>query len=200
METEKPAFRLQRGDRLRCVDEQGGEPIDGVFIGPEDNSDFIVVPLSETKGHIQAGQHLRARCLFQGERVEFATVILEVIASPVMLWRLDPPKTVTPFDLRDHKRIQCSLSAKIEAIHKGRFVTGIIRNISKGGARCMFQLTDGGDSPFVMGDKITLRCAFPGIPGEQSALGRITELTPTEGELSVGIQFTESAWWVPPYH
>jgi len=41
-------FKLQRGALLRFVDEEKGEITDGLFIGPEDNSDFVVVPLSET--------------------------------------------------------------------------------------------------------------------------------------------------------
>ena len=92
------------------------------------------------------------------------------------------------------------MPASIEAIHKGQFVRGIIHDISKSGARCMFQLTDAAEIPFEIDEKVTLRCTFPGIPQEQSALGKITEIFESEDELSIGIQFTESVWWVPPYH
>ena len=197
---DKGGLRLQRGSLLRFVDEDKGEVTEGLFIGPEDNSDFVVVPLSETMLKKKEGESLHARCSFQGDMVEFQSTIVEIIDRPVRLWRIQVPTDVTIFDLRDHKRIQCSVSANIEAIHRGQFVTGIIRDISKSGARCLFQRTEDAENAFEMDQKITLRCTFPGIPGEQSTVGTITEILKSETELSIGIQFTESVWWVPPYH
>ncbi|MEE4111188.1 MAG: PilZ domain-containing protein, partial [Desulfobacteraceae bacterium] len=132
--------------------------------------------------------------------VEFRSTIVEIIDRPVRLWRIKVPTDVNTFDLRDHKRIQCSVSANIEAIHTGQFVTGIIRDISKSGARCMFQRSAAAETAFKIDQPITLRCAFPGIPGEQSTVGTITEILKSEAELSIGIQFAKSVWWVPPYH
>ena len=190
---------LQRGALLRFVDEKTGKTTQGLFIGPEDNSDFIVVPLSQAMHEKKGGDRLHAHCLIENNMVEFRSNILEVIDDPVLLWRIAAPSAVKKFDLRDHKRIQCSLSASIEAIHKGNIVTGIIRDISKSGARCIFRRIDSEEDPFEMDETIMLRCSFPGIPGEQSVLGKITEIQKTSDELSMGIQFTESVWWVPPY-
>lgn len=200
MSMEKGGLKLERGALLRFVGQEKGEPAEGLFIGPEDNSDFVVVPLSATMLQKKVGESLQARCMVQGDMVEFRSKILEIIDRPVLLWRIKVPTDLNTHDLRDHKRIQCSISASIEAIHKGQFVKGIIRDISKSGARCIFQLTEGAESAFAMDQKITLRCMFPGISGEQSALGKITEMTNKEDELSIAIQFTESVWWVPPYH
>jgi len=200
MGMDKGGLRLQRGSLLRFVDEDKGEVTEGLFIGPEDNSDFVVVPLSETMLQQKTGERLHARCNVQGDMVEFWSTIVEIIDRPVRLWRIQVPTDVNTFDLRDHKRIQCSVSANIEAIHRGQFVTGIIRDISKSGARCMFQRTEDAENAFEMDQKITLRCTFPGIPGEQSTAGTITEILKSEAELSIGIQFAESVWWVPPYH
>jgi hypothetical protein len=146
------------------------------------------------------GESLLIRCNFKDDMVEFRSMILEIFDRPVLLWRIKVPTDVNTFDLRDHKRIQCSVSANIESIHRGQFATGIIRDISKSGARCMFQRTEDSESTFELGQKIKFRCTFPGIPGEQSAAGTITEILKTEAELSIGIQFVESVWWVPPYH
>ncbi|MBC2744999.1 MAG: flagellar brake domain-containing protein, partial [Desulfosarcina sp.] len=135
MGMEKCGLTLQRGALLKFVDEEKGETTEGLFIGPEDNSDFVVVPLSETMLQKQVGEILHARCMFQGDMVQFRSKILKVIDYPVPLWRISVPTDVKKYDLRDHKRIQCSVSASIEAIHKGQFVTGILRDISKSGAR-----------------------------------------------------------------
>ena len=193
-------FKLQRGALLRFVDEEKGEITDGLFIGPEDNSDFVVVPLSETMLEKKKGERLHVRCNSQDDMIEFRSSIEEIIDRPVRLWRIKIPTDVKTFDLRDHKRIQCSVSADIEALHRGQFATGIIRDISKSGARCMFQRTEEAELAFEMDQQITLRCTFPGIPGEQSTVGTITEILQSETELSIGIQFAKSVWWVPPYH
>jgi hypothetical protein len=200
MGMDKRGLKLQRGALLRFVDEATGEITEGLYIGPEDNSDVIVVPLSETMLLKKEGQNLYGRCQFQGDMVEFRSAIVEIIDRPVRLWRIEMPTDVNTFDLRDHKRIQCSVSANLEAIHRGQFVTGIIRDISKSGARCMFQRSEAAENAFAIDQTITLRCTFPGISGEQSAVGTITEILKSEAELSIGIQFAESVWWVPPYH
>lgn len=200
MDMDKRGLKLKRGALLRFVDQEKGEITEGLFIGPEDNSDFVVVPLSETMLMKKEGERLHVRCQFQGDMIEFRSTIVEIIDQPVRLWRIKVPTDVNTFDLRDHKRIQCSVSANIEAVHEGQFVTGIIRDISKSGARCMFQRSESAENAFKIDQTITLRCAFPGIPGEQTTVGTITEILKSEAELSIGIQFTESVWWVPPYH
>ena len=200
MGMDKNGLKLQRGALLRFVDQKKGEITEGLFIGPEDNSDFVVVPLSETMLQKKEGERLHARCQFRGDMVEFRSTIVEIIDRPVRLWRIKEPMDVNTFDLRDHKRIQCSVSANIQALQRGQFVTGIIRDISKSGARCVFQRSEAAENALEMDRTITLRCAFPGIPGEQSTVGTITEILKSEAELSIGIQFAESVWWVPPYH
>ncbi len=200
MPMDQSSLNLQRGVLLRFVDEAKHEIGDGLFIGPEDISDIVVVPLSETMLQKKQGERLHVRCNLQDNMVEFRSTILEVIDRPVRLWRIELPTEVKTFDFRDHKRIQCSVSADIEAVDMGQFLTGIIRDISKSGARCMFQRTEDTESAFKMDQQITLRCTFPGIPGEQSTLGTITEILKSDTELSIGIQFVQSVWWVPPYH
>lgn len=200
MDMEKSGLILKRGTLLKFVDEEKGETTEGLFIGPEDNSDFVVVPLSEKKPKKIKGDILHGQCRFQDDLYAFQSKILEVIDYPVTLWRINGPADVEKYDLRHQKRIQCSVSASIEAIHKGQFVTGIIQDISKSGARFIFKLTDATENPFGADDHVRIRCTFPGIPGEQSAPGKVTDVLKTEKELSIGIQFTDSVWWVPPYH
>lgn len=200
MGIENGGLKLPRGTILRFIDQEKSEISEGLFIGPADNSDFVVVPLSETMLHQKEGDRLHGRCNYQDDMFEFRSSIVEILDRPVRMWRIKVPTDVKSFDLRDHKRIQCSVSAEIEAVDRGQFVTGIIRDISKSGARCMFQRTEVVESAFEMGQPITLRCTFPGIPGEQSTAGTITEIIQSETELSIGIQFANSVWWVPPYH
>lgn len=197
---EKKGLTLNRGDLLKFVDQNKNETIEGLFIGTGDNGDFVVVPLSENKSHLSAGKRLRCQCMIKDHVVKFTSEILEVIEHPITLWRIPAPTDAKKYDLRGYKRIQCLVSASIETIHKGQVLTGIIRDISKNGARCIFQPANAAQNPFEVDETVTVRCAFPGIPGEQATLGKIIDVLRSEDELSIGIRFTETAWWAPPYH
>jgi hypothetical protein len=201
MGMEKCAFTLPRGATVRFFDEAGNNEIaKGLFIGPEDNSEFIAVPLADqTPLDKHVGDRVRVRYGHLGAMAEFLSELTEVIEYPVLLWRIQVPQEVNRFELRDHKRMQCSVSARIEIVDKGLFMGTIIRDISKSGARCVIQQHTAGEYALSVDDAVTLRCTFPGIAGEQVASGNITDVDQTPVDLTIGIHFTESQAWVPPY-
>jgi hypothetical protein len=88
MGIENGGLNLPRGTLLRFIDEEKGEISEGLFIGPEDNSDFVVVPLSETMLRKKKGDGLNGRCHFQGDMLAFQSSIVEIIDRPVRLWRI----------------------------------------------------------------------------------------------------------------
>jgi hypothetical protein len=143
------------------------EITEGLFIGPEDISDYCRRSRCLKRCFIRKkGERLHVRCNSQDDMVEFRSYdSWKLLTDPVRLWRIKVPTEVKIFDLRDHKRIQCSVSADIEAVHTGQFVTGIIRDISKSGARCMFQRTEDTESAFKMDQQITLALHVPGYSG-----------------------------------
>jgi hypothetical protein len=63
-----------------------------------------------------------------------------------------------------------------------------------------FPSTDAAESPFFVGETVILRCVFPGMPGEQTTRGEITDVRHSKDEWSMALRFAEPAWWVPPYH
>lgn len=200
MQMEIHGLTLERGAVLRFVDREKNRITEGLFIGSSTSGDLVVVPLSEYQHQPSAGAILNGQFLSRADMVAFTTEILEVIDHPVTLWRIKVPTDMKKYDFRDSKRIQCSVSASIETIDKGQVLAGILRDISKSGARFFFQSIDAAESPFVVGESIILRCVFPGIPGEQATRGKISDVRQTEDEWSLGVRFAESAWWVPPYH
>ncbi|WP_419659716.1 putative pilus assembly protein PilZ, type IV [Desulfosarcina variabilis str. Montpellier] len=202
MDMETCALALPRGAMVRFFDETGDHEITkGLFVGPEDNSEFITVPLGDqTALTLNVGDRLRVRYGYQGAMAEFCSELAEIIKTPVLLWRIQLPTQVNRFELRDHKRIQCFVSAKIESMDKGLFMGTIIRDISKSGARCVIQPSEDLQGQLCVDDAITLRCTFPGILGEQIASGHIAEVDRASNELTIGIRFTEAQAWVPPYH
>ncbi|MGA6925629.1 MAG: PilZ domain-containing protein [Desulfosarcina sp.] len=200
MGVEGSDVKLERGAVVRLVGNDTDPPVDGLFIGTDATGDWIVVPLSEKGPHPTAADILHGQCLCKNQMVAFVSELMEVIHHPVTLWRIQTPADVKEFDLRDHKRIQCSVAARIQALERGRVVAGIIQDISKSGGRCILRSSDAEERPFEPGESIILRCAFPGVPGEQAVSGTITEVVKTGEEVSIGIRFVESAMWVPPYH
>jgi hypothetical protein len=200
MGTKTSGLKLKRGDLLKLVDRETDRCIEGLFIGTDENGDLVVVPLSEKRFHPSAGSVLHGQCRVKDEMVAFTSSILEAIDHPVTMWRIHDPTEIKKYDLRATTRIQCSISATIEALYQGQVLTGIIRDISKSGARCIFQFSDAADNPLEQDEPVTLRCVFSGLPGEQTAQGQVTDIFRDEGEWSIGIRFSESAWWVPPYH
>ena len=50
-----------------------------------------------------------------------------------------------------------------------------------------------------MGDRVDLKCQFPGLLGEQNAEGKIVRIQEEGKDLVLGINFDKEIWWVPPY-
>ncbi len=196
-----PALTLEKGDRIKIVVADGAGATESLYVGTGETGDYIVVPLCEERGSPAPEESIQCLCLCNAQMIEFASTLLEVIDHPLRLWRIQAPKTVETFELRDSKRTRCTVSATFEAIDKGLVLVGIIRDISKNGARCVFQSNASAQpASLQVDDAVTLRCEFPGIPGEQVAPAKITDIAQTDSELSIGMRFVEPVWWVPPYH
>lgn len=202
MVMEKCEFILPRGAVVRFFDESGENEISKcIFIGPEDNREFIAVPLADQKTlNLKIGDRVRVRYGCHGTMAEFCSELTEIIGSPVLLWRIQIPNEINRFELRDHKRINCVVAATIEMAEKGFFGGAIIRDISKSGARCVLQVSQEMNDKLSIGDDILMNCTFPGISGGKTTPGKIAEVNKSSDELTVGIQFDEAQEWVPPYH
>jgi len=52
---------------------------------------------------------------------------------------------------------------------------------------------------FKINEELTLKCRFPGIVGEQEAFGRVQDIQNKDDGMAIGIQFSDTVWWVPSY-
>ena len=152
MGTKTSGLKLKRGGLLKLVDRETDRCTEGLFIGADENGNFVVVPLSEKRFHPSAGSVLHGQCRVKDDMVAFSSEILEVLDRPVTMWRIHEPAEVKKYDLRAKTRIHCSISATIEALNQGQVLTGIVRDISKSGARCIFQLSDAAGNPLERDD------------------------------------------------
>lgn len=201
METPELALALQPGDRIKIIPTHGTVTIECLYIGTGADGTYVLVPLCKSCGSPAPDEIIQGLCLYNAQMVEFTSTLLEVIDHPLSLWRIQVPANVGKVELRDSRRTRCTVSATFEAMQKGLVLVGIIHDISKSGARCIFQsIKSTNHASLREDDTITLRCEFPGIPWEQVMPAKITDVVTTDSELSIGIRFLEAAWWVPPYH
>ena len=132
---------------------------------------------------------------------EFKTKVLKFIDDPIQFLLLEYPESLSLREQRKYKRIRCFVSAKINYSAQNRCdtVEGIIKDISKKGCKITFTTKGVEGEQFSENERIAIVCKFPGIPGEQEIMGIIRNVTKGKGDLSLGIEFEEFAWWAPPY-
>lgn len=132
---------------------------------------------------------------------EFKARVKDIIHEPAELLILDYPAETNVSEKRSRKRVNCLIEARFEIIFEdnNRLITGVIENISKTGCNCILKKFKGSEQPFSLGDRINLRCQFPGFAGEQTGEGRIIRLQDMPEEINAGIKFDRELWWIPPY-
>ena len=177
-----------------------GQSVKSRYVGQK-GSQYIVITSPENLSAIENilldGKYIKINYLFEREMLGFTTKLKEIVSSPLKLLLLDYPASIVRDDSRSHKRISCFISAQVEINNKIK--GGVIKNISKSGCLIIFKLSRSSGSQLQKGDPISLNFYFPGIDGKQEILGKIRELQTHKKQLKVGIEFTDTAWWVPPY-
>ncbi|RLC32485.1 MAG: hypothetical protein DRH37_00445 [Deltaproteobacteria bacterium] len=193
---------IETGARLNLKFEGSDREMGCIFVGGRTGRYIVLTcpPELDSGGNMPVkGSRVVARFFREGRALEFQARFVTFASDPVRLILLEYPDSVRECDLRAQKRITCFISATIEVEtedHAG-VVTGVIQNISKNG--CRFLIRTSQNKVFRNDEEVTLRCRFPGIVGEQEALGRVQDIQKEDDEISVGIAFSDLLWWVPPY-
>jgi hypothetical protein len=194
---------LEPGTMLNLEITDADSPIKGVFIGERSNEYLAftpLTPLDPLKGGWPKHKPFSVRYLFQGQLHEFQTRFIEYVKEPVDIVLLEIPEKIEKLELRAHKRVTCFIAADIEIeTEKGGLVTGIIKDISKSGCCFCCGAPYEENELFDLNEQVTLKCQFPGIAGEQEALGKVTDVRQTDDGTAVSIQFSDVLSWVPPY-
>ena len=86
---------------------------------------------------IQVGRGVVIRYLYEGTIFGFQAYILNSVTKPVPLLFLDYPGSVEVYDLRQYKRIQCQLPARVYI--KDEELEGMILDLSHGGCKVYMQ-------------------------------------------------------------
>ena len=195
---------MEIGTRLFFKVNGAESSLKGVFVGLKRDR-FIVVRLSSPSisfdPKLFGGNAVVVYYLSQDMVYEFETKFIRIVPDPIELILLEYPESVNIREFRSHKRINCFVSADIQVRNNEKKgpIKGLMKDISKKGCRCVFQLAEGSRNPFCLDEQIILTCHFPGIAGEQEAFGKVRNIQEEEENLSIGIEFSELLWWPPPY-
>ena len=195
---------IEIGTKLNMVIEGSKLSAESIFVGNKTGEYIVITPPSQigsVRDELFKGNKVDIKYLYQGQILEFQTRLIEVIHEPIQLILLEYPKNVRERELRSQKRINCFVSAKIEVETEKNngVITGVIKDISKSGCRFLIQSSKSAENMFRINELIALKCHFPGIVGEQEAFGRVLDIQKKDDEISIGIQFSDIQWWVPPY-
>jgi c-di-GMP-binding flagellar brake protein YcgR len=195
---------IEVGAKLNIAIEGSNLPVESIFVGNKIGKYFVITSSSqiEAMGHeFSRGKNINVKYLYQRQTLEFQTKIIEVVSEPIHLILVEYPKAVQERNLRSQKRINCFISAiiEVEIEENNEGVTGVIKDISKSGCRFLIHASKSAENIFRINEQITLKCHFPGIVGDQEALGRVKDIQKKGEEIAVGIQFSDIMWWVPPY-
>lgn len=203
LDKEKNIF-IENGTTLHINIEGFESPFKSIFVGSK-SDEYIVItppfPFMSASDKISEGSIINVKYLFQGESFSFQTRFIKIASTPIDLMLLSFPVSIESGEQRSQKRINCFISAKVEfkAEEKGEVIHGVIKDISKTGCRFQFNVPETPKELFEVGEEAILWCQFPGISGEQRALGNVTDVLRLNGEVTVGIRFSTRLWWVPPY-
>lgn len=175
-------------------------PLNCIYVG--DNSDqYIVITPPENIDAVEKdllqSEWIKINYALDGNILQFTSKLTEITSKPLKLLILEYPSSVDIQELRSQKRINCFISAEVEI--NDHVKAGVIKNISKRGCRCVFDLSDDNQNMLRIDDCIVLSFCFPGIADKQEIEGKVKDIQIKEKQLEIGLEFASIAWWVPPY-
>jgi len=143
------------------------------------------------------GKELTVRYVHQGSVFGFRAPIMLTILDCFNVIFIHFPKAIEDYNLRTHKRFECSLPARLEVItrHQNRQLRfkGIIGDISKGGCKATItmQELEWVKEPLKIQSVIEIYLALPGIEGELFLQGAVRSMTQDDKGLALGVQFVD---------
>ena len=143
------------------------------------------------------GKELTVRYVHQGSVFGFRAPIMLTILDCFNVIFIHFPKAIEDYNLRTHKRFECSLPARLEVItrHQNRQLRfkGIIGDISKGGCKATItmQELEWVKEPLKIQSVIEIYLALPGVEGELFLQGAVRSMIQDDKGLALGVQFVD---------
>ncbi|MBN2706954.1 MAG: flagellar brake protein [Deltaproteobacteria bacterium] len=167
------------------------------LVGKEEGNYLLIkIPLLKAPEKLfRQGKELIIRYVYQGSAFGFRTQVILPLFDSFNVVFVGFPKRIEDFNLRVHKRFECSLPARLEVITKHqnrqmRFKT-MVNDISKGGCRLTISLKEleWSKDPIKIKAEVSLFLSLPGVDGELFLQAAVRSLSQDEDAMALGLQF-----------
>lgn len=184
---------LDIGTKIHLEIEGVVIPLESYMVGMEPDNYIILKtprPYPTIKQKLYQGNQCIVKYIFQGTVFAFQTKIIDSISQPFRLLFLEYPKIIQHHDLRDYKRIDCVIPAKI--VVKDEEKMAAVVDVSKRGCRVQIQIYPGDLVPaIVINDEVVLWAKFPGVEGDLEIHGRVRNIRKSRHEMVLGVVYLE---------
>ncbi|MBN2809785.1 MAG: flagellar brake protein [Deltaproteobacteria bacterium] len=142
-------------------------------------------------------KELIVRYVYQGRVFGFKAPIMIYLAETFNIIFVEFPKNIEDHNLRIHKRVECSLPARLEVLtdHQNRELRfrGIIGDLSKGGCKATFSLKEmeWTKEQLKINSEVALFLSLPGVESELVVQGTVRSILQDCNALSLGISFSD---------
>ncbi len=184
---------LDIGTKIHLEIEGVAIALESYMVGMEPDSYIILKtprPYPTIKQKLYQGNQCIVKYIFQGTVFAFQTKIIDSISEPFRLLFLEYPKIIQHHDLRDHRRIDCVIPARI-AVKDEEKMAAVV-DVSKRGCRVQIQIYPGDRVPsIVINDEVALWAKFPGVEGDLEIHGRVRNIRKSRHEMVLGVVYQE---------
>jgi hypothetical protein len=166
--------------------------VSSIFVGLL-KDEFMIITLPKkfksVKNKLYPGSRMVVKYLFNGSVYAFQTSVMEIIDKPIRAIALEYPRVVQKRELRGSKRNIVVIPSRVEARKTDFYV--VVFDISKHG--CRFKYTDDKFKKPALrpGDSLNLHCKFPGVADENLVKAKVMNVSRTQGQLSIGVEFID---------
>ena len=142
-------------------------------------------------------KELVVRYVHEGSVFGFRSQVMLSILDSLNVVFVKFPKKIEDYNLRTHKRLDCSLPARLEVVarHQNRKLhfKGVIGDISKGGCKATISLEELEwiKESLSIQSAVMIFLFLPGVEGELLLRGVVRSMTQDSVVLSMGIQFAD---------
>jgi len=184
---------LDIGTKIHLEIEGVAIPLESYMVGMEPDNYIILKtprPYPTIKQKLYQGNQCIVKYIFQGTVFAFQTKIIDSISQPFRLLFLEYPKIIQHHDLRDYRRIDCVIPARI--VVKDEEKMAAVVDVSKRGCRVQIQIYPGDRVPsIVINDEVSLWAKFPGVEGDLEIHGRVRNIRKSRHEMVLGVVYQE---------
>lgn len=185
-------FPISIGEKLHIEIENISYPVTSIFVGMKSDEYVIITPpshLNSIKEKLFDGNIMIVKYLNRGTVYAFQTSLIGTVNQPVKLILLKYPRVIQNHELRNVKRSQCLLPARLVAKSGQRSI--VMKDVNIRGCRCVMSVSPQEKLKFQLHDEVKVLARFPGIESELPVSGAIRNLQRKAQEVTVGIEFAE---------